>query len=325
MRLIKSFSPDFNHDLLGQPASPGLYSQARVADHLRWHQEMGINTIYSFCISHNGYAWYSSRIAPVTPGLCSNFLDDLAKAAHAHDIEVHGYFNLASNPRYEREHPNEAVPVQEARNLRQCLPLGNQYIDHVCRCVEEALRVTEIDGFLLDWFVQIEPTWAQIEREMYAELMGEVFPACAEVPDDLTLQFRRRAIERAWSRIRDAAKSVRDNIAILLNVPIRPLVYPLFEGLNIMQECDWFLNESPELENAEWIESQVGEKPVLQNLTGWAGHDPNCWKQAVAKGYHLFGYTKCDEITTLPPADNEHIGLIRDIYNSLPTKLETGT
>jgi hypothetical protein len=322
MRLIKSFSPDFNHDLLGQPASPGLYSQARVADHLDWHRQMGVNTIYSFCVSHNGYAWYSSHIAPVTPGLSSNFLDDLAKAAHTHGLEVHGYFCLASNPRYERDHADEAVPLQQARNIRQCLPLGMRYIDHFCRCVEEVLRVTEIDGFLLDWFVEIEPTWVPVEREMYPELMGEAFPADADVPEDLVLEFRRRAIARAWDKIRDAAKSVRDNIAILLNVPIRPQVYPIYDGLNVMAECDWFLNESPELENADWIASQVTGKPVLQNLTGWPGHDPNCWKQAVVRGYHLFGYTKCDEVTTLPPVGNEHLDVIRTIYGSLPNQHE---
>ena len=314
-KLIKSFSADFNHDLLGQPASPGLYSHAKPEEHIRWNKELGVNTLYSFCTSHNGFAWYESRVAPVTPGLQGNFLKRLTELGHDEGLEVHGYFCLASNPWYEQQHPDEAVPVRMSPNPRQSMPLGSKYLDHVCRCVEEVLSETEIDGFLLDWFTEVEPTWVPVEQEMYAELMNQRFPGQDALTESEILEFQRRAINRAWRRLQESVRSIKPDVKILLNVPILPHVYPLYQGLDVMKECEWFLNESPSLDNADWIRDQVGDKPVLHNLTGWPEHDPGLWTQAVERGYHLFGYANCDAVTTLPPESNKHIAEIRKIYH----------
>lgn len=315
-KLIKAFSADFNSDLLGRPASPGLYAHAQAGDHIKWNKEMGVNTIYSFCMSLNGYAWYRSSLAPVTPGMKGDFLKEMVRLGHDQGMAVHGYFCLASNPWYTLRYPDEEVPFPPG-DKRQNLPLTKKYLDYVCRCMEEASKANDIDGFLIDWFYEIEPTWCPAERKLYRELMGETFPGEDKIDGSLTLEFRRRAIARAWKQIREAVKSVRDSIIICVNVPFTPEKFSVFEGQAIMRECDWFLSESPELENACWVKNQVGDKPVLYNLTGWSGHDPRVWEKALKKGFHLFGYAKCDVVTTLPPETNPHIKIMRQIYNNL--------
>ena len=43
---------------------------ADPAQHVAWYKAMGANVIQTFCVSYNGYAWYPSEVAPVTPELC---------------------------------------------------------------------------------------------------------------------------------------------------------------------------------------------------------------------------------------------------------------
>jgi uncharacterized lipoprotein YddW (UPF0748 family) len=70
---LRAFCVDFNWDELGRFASPGLYAAANAREHVAWYRALGANTIQTFCVSHNGYAWYPSRIAPRTPGLRGDF------------------------------------------------------------------------------------------------------------------------------------------------------------------------------------------------------------------------------------------------------------
>jgi hypothetical protein len=65
---VKAFSIDFNWGDNGA-SPPGLYAQADPTEHVRWYQDLGANVIQTFCVSYNGYAWYPSDVAPVTPGL----------------------------------------------------------------------------------------------------------------------------------------------------------------------------------------------------------------------------------------------------------------
>ena len=52
---------------------------------------------------------------------------------------------------------------------------------------------------------------------MFAELLGRPFPGVDKLTADDLTAFRRKAIDRCWARIRQAAKGVRPECVIWLS------------------------------------------------------------------------------------------------------------
>jgi hypothetical protein len=79
-RLVKAYCIDFNWGEGGAHgfARPGLWAEADPKEHLKWFTSMGCNTILSFAVSCNCYAWYKNGIIPEQPGLKHDFLTEQA-------------------------------------------------------------------------------------------------------------------------------------------------------------------------------------------------------------------------------------------------------
>src|SRR5512139_2308763 len=99
---VKAFCIDFNWGEGGPNgfAKPGLWADASPAEHIKWYKELGVNTIQTFCVSCNGYAWYKNGAIPAQPGLKYDFLRDMVQLGHQADIKVFGYFCIGSNTRW---------------------------------------------------------------------------------------------------------------------------------------------------------------------------------------------------------------------------------
>ena len=65
---IKSFCIDFNWSK-GVFAAPGTFAHASAEEHFKWYRGLGIDTIQTFCVSCDGYAWFRGSVAPVQPGM----------------------------------------------------------------------------------------------------------------------------------------------------------------------------------------------------------------------------------------------------------------
>ena len=138
---VKAFSIDFNWGDHGA-AEPGLFAQADPQEHVRWYQELGTNTIQTFCVTYNGYAWYPSEVAPITPGLKNpNFLGEMVKRGHQAGLKVMGYFTLGANPYWEQRHP-EIVHGTDSDYIK--IPFTLEYLDYFCRSVEDALKKVQV-------------------------------------------------------------------------------------------------------------------------------------------------------------------------------------
>ncbi len=134
---VKAFCVDFNWGDHGA-SEPGLYAQANPAEHVRWYQDLGANTIQTFCVSYNGYAWYPSKVAPVNPGLKSpNFLGEMTELGHRAGMKVMGYFTLGANPYWEARNP-ELVHGADSDYIK--IPFTLEYLDYFCRSVEDTLK-----------------------------------------------------------------------------------------------------------------------------------------------------------------------------------------
>jgi len=276
--------------------------------------------VKAFCVSYNGYAWYPSKVAPVTPGLkCPDFLGEMVRRGHDAGMKVMGYFTLGANPYWEKRHPDK-VHDKDADFIK--IPMTLEYLDYFCRSVEDALTQTGIDGFMIDW---VRPTrherWLDCEKEMYRQLMGEPFPGSEVLPADVVVEFDRRALARAWKHIRWTVRGTRPAI-IWTNHPIIEKEYPIWDGHPVLAEVDWILNEAPDIEHLKWLRQRVGPKAlIVQNLCGWKGHDASVWKELDLAGLGLYGFAKADPKTTLPGAEKprnlKNIEILREAYRTL--------
>jgi len=318
-KVVKAFCIDFNWGDHGA-AEPGLYAQADPQEHVRWYQDLGANVIQTFCVSYNGYAWYPSNVAPVTPGLKHpNFLGEMVERGHQAGMKVMGYYTLGANPYWEARHP-ELVHHEESDFIK--IPFTLEYLDYFCRSVEDTLKQVEIDGFMVDWVRPAQhKNWLPCEQEMYRQLLGEKFPTSGAPPRDVILEFDKRAVERAWRHLKWTVHGTR-KVIIWTNHPFLDVEKPLWEGHPLLKEVDWVLNESPEASWLDWLRARVGpETLIVQNLCGWEGHDANLWRKIDTQTYGLYGFAKADAETTLPtekiPANIKNIKLLREAYHGL--------
>ena len=334
---IKAFCIDFNWDTAG-PAQPGLFGQADPVAHVEWYRALGANVIQTFCVSYNGYAWYkNSTVAPVLPAMTHDFLPEITELAHRAGMLCVGYFNLSSNPVWKAQHPEAAyahrppegsTSTKAGHNVAHSLVYTDAYLDYFGRLIEDALRQTDIDGFMVDWLKPPErfgQPWLSCERQLYRDLMHRPLPAQVRADCPEILEYERCCLERAWARIRQAVAAVRPAL-VWTNHPFRCANDPLWDGHRVLGEADWILNESPDAELLGWLARQVGPRTrLIQNLCGWKDHDASLWKKIDFPTVGLYGFAQADPHTTLPSMDytpacaaNErNIGIIREAYHRL--------
>jgi hypothetical protein len=146
---IRAFCVDFNWGPGGPNgfAPPGLWADAEPEEHLAWYAGLGANVIQTFAVSCNGYAWYQGGEVPPQPGLRRDFTTRLVKLGHARGMKVMGYFCVAANTRWGKEHPDLSYGTPATFHL----PLTDAYLDYLAEAITEALRLTKMDGFMVDW------------------------------------------------------------------------------------------------------------------------------------------------------------------------------
>ena len=279
-----------------------------------------MNTIHTFCVSCDGYAWYrASGVAPVEPGLKHDFLNEITELAHQDGIRVMGYFCVGANTLWGQKHPDQSYGIPSAIHI----PFTNEYLDYLTACIKDVLTKTDIDGFQLDWMYsppllirkEKDVRWLDCERKMYAELFGRPFPGKEKVGARRRLEFQRRAVDRCWRRIHEAAKSTRPNCIIWLSC--YDLRSPQVAGSRMFREVDWLVNEHPDLSPLDAIRKEIGpQTKTVQCICGW-GWGKQCDPRRVMAdpkwtGVGLYGYAKADPVTTLPPREKEIVAGCRD-------------
>lgn len=276
-RPVHAFCIDFNWSGRGYAglALPEDYAGAKASDHFKWYKDHNVNTIQSFCVSHNGYAWYDSKIAPKVPGLEGNFLKELVDLGHADGMRVMGYFSPATNVYWKEQHPDE---IYDNGSMFHVV-YTKKYLEYLGKVIGEAVRETGIDGFMIDALFTAprdmnEPMkWMPCEQEMYVELFGEPFPGVENITEETVMEFKRRSVERCWDTIRRAAKSAHSDCVVWLTC--HDLTHPqLREGSRIYKEADWLMNENSDPAYLEKVRAMAGEETTLiQCIAGWVNHD----------------------------------------------------
>jgi hypothetical protein len=334
---IRAYDIDFNWGPGGAHgfAAPGLWADADPAEHVDWYAALGCNVIQSFAVSCNGYAWYKNGIVPEQPGLKYDFLTEQVRLARKRNMKVFGYFCIGANNKWETDHPDLCYRMDG-----QQIPLTKTYLDYVCASIGDAIRKTDIDGIMLDWFYNpgggrdpLPPLrWLPCEREMYAELMDETFPAgSGQVTPGNELVFRRRAIDRAWKQIRETVKSVKPNCIIWLTA--YEVNSKEYEETSILKEVDWLMNEAGDIARTEAMRRLTGEHArLITCLAAWNNQNPlEVVPSAMKQGIGIYGFTKPAKGSIMPPVDyylsqsvdayngdEKNIAVLARVYNRLP-------
>lgn len=302
---IQAFCIDFNWSGKGYASlsRPGDFSSADPKVHYEWYKAHGVNTIQSFCVSHNGYAWYDSEIAPKVPGLKSNFLKELVEMGHKDGRRVMGYFSPGTNVRWLEEHPDEVYDNGSMFHI----VYTSEYLDYLGKVIYEAVSKTGIDGFMIDALFTAprdsseKMKWMPCEQEIYAELFGEPFPGVEKMTYERELEYKRRSVERCWNTIYTSAKKANPDCIVWLTC--HELTHPQIRpGSQIFKQADWLMSENSDPKYLQLVRDAVGpHTQLIQCISGWESHNAKSLmqgKEGVKMGWYGFAWP--DSVTTLP-------------------------
>ena len=270
---IKAFCVDFNW-YQGVFAPPGRWGEASPEQHVRWYEALGANTIQTFCLSCNGYAWYKGGFVPPQPGLKYDFLTDVVRLGHKRGMLVMGYFCVGANTKWGQDHPDLSYG---APGNTFHIPFTDAYLDYLSTAMQDAIKRTGLDGYMIDWVWNPPDSvrakgWIEAEKKLFAQLTGKPFPASGVLSPENKLSYERRAIDRCWECICEARNRANRRCAIWLSCNC--LTDPTVVDSKLLRECDWVMNEAPSRNLLESVRSMVGPQArLLQNLVGWAEHD----------------------------------------------------
>ena len=141
--LIKAYCIDFNWGEGGPNAfaAPGLWADASPSEHIKWYKDLGVNTVQTFIVSCNGYAWYKNGVVPPQPGLKYDFLPEMVRLGHQEGMKVMGYLCIGSNTRWGIDNPGYSYGYPADRHL----PYTQKYLDYLDELIRDAVGKTGID------------------------------------------------------------------------------------------------------------------------------------------------------------------------------------
>lgn len=295
---IKSYCLDFNWAATGRKrkpfAAPGTWATADPAQHVAWYKAIGANVIQTFCVSTNGYAWYKNGFVPEQPKLKHDFLTEVVKLGHQEGMLVMGYFCVAANPKWGTDHPDQSYGTPTTYHI----PYTDEYLAYLSASIDDAVRKTGIDGFMIDWLwmpnrKSTEGKWLDCEKKLYQQLMNEAFPG----EDQLTEKspkytaYSRKAIDRCWKAVRAAAKKADPDCVVWLTS--NHINHPHVVNSDMYQEADWIMNESGDMKRIEAVKTMIGKHTrLITCLARWNNQDASkVVPEALATGVGLYGFT----------------------------------
>ena len=334
VEIIKAYDLDFNWGDGGPNAfaKPGLWAEASPEEHISWYKDLGVNTIQTFCVSCNGYAWYKNGVVPAQPGLKYDFLPEMVRLGHKEGMKVMGYFCIGSNTRWGIENPDLSYGYPNDRHI----PFTREYLEYLDTAIRDVVKKTGIDGFMIDWFYQPNRgstggKWLDSEKQRYEELMGQSFPGAEQLSEEDYNAYSRLAIEKCWDVIHKAAKETNPDCIIWLTC--FDITHPHIINSSMFKEVDWLMNEGGDLKRIDTIRDMVGKDTrLITCLANWNKQDAkSVVVEAMKSGVGLYGFAKPNTNSLLPPidqylafpidsfaGDDKNIATFARVYNDLP-------
>ncbi len=301
VRDIKAYCLDFNWGARRAFARPGTWAGADPAKHVAWYKTIGANVIQTFCVSCNGYAWYKNGFVPEQPGLKHDFLPEVVKRGHAEGLLVMGYFCIGANTKWGKDHPDLSYGTPSTYHI----PYTDEYLAYLAASIQDAVKKTGIDGFMIDWVWQprrqsTKGKWLECEKKLYRQLMGEAFPGEDRLSRQQDTAFGRRAIDRCWKAIRKAAKDADPECIVWLTS--NNTTHPHVVNSAMYREADWLMNECGDMKRIHAVKSMIGPHTrLITCLARWNRQEATeVVPQALKAGVGLYGFAKPGADSLLP-------------------------
>jgi hypothetical protein len=205
----------------------------------------------------------------------------------------------------------------------QQIPFTNHYLDYLCASIEDAIKKTDMDGFMIDWLYNpgggrdpLPPLrWLKCEQDMYQELMDSPFPGIDKITPDIELEFRRKAIERAWQRIKTTAKNTKSDCIIWLTA--NEVKSKEYQDTSLLKGVDWLMNEAGDIERTTYMRDYAGiNTKLITCLANWNKQDPTIIvPSAIKENIGLYSYTKPVTGSMLKPIDYYLSNSIQSLKN----------
>jgi hypothetical protein len=166
---------------------------------------------------------------------------------------------------------------------------------------------------------------------MYQELMDSPFPGIDKITSDIELEFRRKAIERAWQRIKTTAKNAKSDCIIWLTA--YEVNSKEYQGTSLLKEVDWLMNEAGDIERTKMMRDLAGsDTKLITCLANWNKQDPTqVVPAAIKENIGLYGFTKPVIGPMMKPVDfylsnpidsldgdERNIAILARTFNNLP-------
>lgn len=303
---IQAFCVDFNWSGRSEFgfSMPEDYNMAEPQSQYEWYAKHGVNVIQSFCVSHCGYAWYDSEIAPKVPGLKGNFLKELVELGHKNNQLVMGYFSPSANIYWKQNNPEEVYDDVSMFHV----VFTKKYLKYLDAVIREAIEMTGIDGFMIDAFfaapgyAALKVRWLECEKVIYTELFNAPFPGVENITPEIEEEFLRRSMMRCWDVIYKAAKETDPDCIIWATS--HDLQTPQLQGTSLLKQVDWLMNENFDPVKLKQVKELVGEHTrLIQCVVGWgAQHNAKAlFEDEDFKDMGFYGFAWPDLKTAFPP------------------------
>jgi hypothetical protein len=166
---------------------------------------------------------------------------------------------------------------------------------------------------------------------MYQELMNQSFPGKDKMTPEIELDFRRKAVDRAWKKIRDITRKTKQDCIIWLTA--YEVNSKEYAGSALLKEVDWLMNEAGDIARTASMKGLVGsETKLITCLANWNKQDPaEVVPTAIKEKVGLYGFTKPVIGPMMPPVDyylsksvdslkgdERNIAVLARVYNNLP-------
>jgi hypothetical protein len=221
----------------------------------------------------------------------------------------------------------------------QQIPFTNHYLDYLCASIEDAIKKTDMDGFMIDWFYNpgggrnpLPPLrWIKCEQVMYQELMNQPFPGKDDITPEIELNFRHKAIDRAWKRVRETTSNTKSDCIIWLTA-YEPNSKEYINS-DMLKKVDWLMNEAGDIAGTEAMRNLSGNQTkLLTCLANWNKQDPiEVVNHARKENIGFYGFTRPVNGSMMPPidyylrkpidsyeGDELNLAVFARIYNDLP-------
>jgi hypothetical protein len=220
-------------------------------------------------------------------------------------MKVMGYFCIGANTRWGLENPQYSYGTPSAYHI----PFTDKYLNYLQRAIKEALIISNMNGFMIDWVWNPADTlrahgWIESEKALFEKLMGKPFPGEDRLLPKEKLEYERKSIERCWETIQKAAKDVKPDCIIWLSC--NNLENPTVVNSKLFKEVDWLMNENVNPSSLEKIQNMVGRQTqLIQCLVGWGEeHDARgVLDQHKYRELNVYGFAKPNENSLPLPID----------------------